>query len=105
MKAVILIAALLPALLVAQENPLAGDPDSVPAGRKLFAQHCAECHGKDARGGKHAPALTGIEKPPDEIFRILTNGIIRRGMPSWSKLPEPQRWQIIAWLKSLDAIQ
>lgn len=101
MKMLIVILALCPALLLARENPLAGDPDAVRAGRKLFVQHCAECHGTDARGGKHAPALYGIGKSEDELFRILTNGIIRHGMPSWSKLPEPQRWQIIAYLKAL----
>ena len=35
-----------------------------------------------------------------EIFWILTNGVVRRGMPAWSKLPAEQRWQIITWLKS-----
>lgn len=33
-----------------------------------------------------------------EIFRILTNGVVRRGTPAWSKLPEPQRWQILSFL-------
>lgn len=32
---------------------------------------------------------------------ILTNGVVRRGMPVWSKLPEPQRWQLVSFLKSL----
>jgi hypothetical protein len=31
----------------------------------------------------------------------LTNGVVRRGMPVWSKLPEPQRWQLVTYLKSL----
>ena len=86
-------------------NPMAGNPNAVPAGRKLFVQHCAGCHGKDAGGGKHAPPLDRMARTGDEIFRILTNGVVRRGMPSWSKLPEPQRWQIVTYLKSLDAIQ
>jgi hypothetical protein len=36
-----------------------------------------------------------------EIFWLLRNGSLRRGMPSWSALPEPSRWQIIAYVKSL----
>jgi hypothetical protein len=36
-----------------------------------------------------------------EIFWFLRNGNLRRGMPSWSSLPEPSRWQIIVYLKSL----
>jgi len=39
-------------------NPLQNDPDAVAAGAILFGQHCAECHGDAARGGKKGP------KPP-----------------------------------------
>jgi hypothetical protein len=35
------------------------------------------------------------------LFWILTNGVVRQGMPVWSKLPEPQRWQIVTFVKSL----
>jgi mono/diheme cytochrome c family protein len=31
----------------------------------------------------------------------MTNGAVRSGMPVWSKLPEPQRWQIVTYVKSL----
>ena len=34
---------------------------------------------------------------PGTLFWILTNGVVRRGMPVWSKLPEPQRWQIVTY--------
>ncbi len=87
-----------------KHNPLENDPDAVAAGRNLFARHCAECHGKTAEGGKKAPSLRAAEVQNAQagaIFWILTNGVIRRGMPVWSKLPEPQRWQLIAFIKSL----
>jgi hypothetical protein len=35
------------------------------------------------------------------LFWVLTNGVVMRGMPVWSKLPEPERWQIVTFLKSL----
>jgi len=85
-------------------NPLANDPDAPAAGRKLFDEHCAECHGETAGGSKRGPSLrvTAVQQAkPGEIFWIMTNGVVRRGMPAWSKLPEPQRWQIITWLKSV----
>ena len=85
-------------------NPLAGDPEAVPAGKKLFSQHCAECHGDTAEGGKKAPDLRAEEvqsATPGTLFWILTNGVVRRGMPIWSKLPEPERWQIVSFVKSL----
>jgi|SRR5882672_6767719 len=85
-------------------NPREGDPDAVAAGRKLFEGHCAECHGDTAEGAKKAPSLRAQEvqqATPGTLFWILTNGVVRRGMPVWSKLPEPQRWQIVSYLKSL----
>jgi mono/diheme cytochrome c family protein len=85
-------------------NPLENDPDAVAAGAILFEQHCAECHGDAARGGKKAPSLRAAEvqaAKPGTIFWILTNGVVRKGMPVWSKLPEPQRWQLVRYIKSL----
>jgi hypothetical protein len=32
---------------------------------------------------------------------FLRQGDLRHGMPSWSGLPQAQRWQIIAYLRSL----
>ncbi len=88
----------------ARRNPLENDADAVAAGGKLFAQHCAECHGNMAEGGKKGPSLREDEvqsAAPGALFWVLTNGVVRRGMPVWSKLPEPQRWQIVSFLKSL----
>jgi len=85
-------------------NPLVNDPDAAIAGRKLFEQHCAECHGDTAAGSRRAPSLRAEEvqhASPGTLFWILTNGVVRRGMPVWSKLPEPQRWQIVSFVKSL----
>jgi mono/diheme cytochrome c family protein len=87
----------------AKQNPLEGDPDAVRAGGKLFERHCAECHGMKAEGGKRAPSLLREEvqqATPGAIFWVLTNGVVWQGMPVWSKLPEPQRWQIVSFLKS-----
>jgi mono/diheme cytochrome c family protein len=88
----------------AKKNPLENDPEAAVAGRILFEQHCAECHGETAEGGKKAPSLRAPEvqnAEPGAIFWLLTNGVSRRGMPVWSKLPEAQRWQIVKFLKSL----
>jgi mono/diheme cytochrome c family protein len=85
-------------------NPLANDADAVAAGGILFEEHCEECHGKEGRGGKKAPSLRAEEiqsSPPGAIFWILSNGVVRKKMPVWSKLPEPERWQLVSYLKSL----
>ena len=89
-------------------NPLANDPDAAAAGRVLFEQHCAECHGQQAAGGKKAPSLRVKEvqqATPGTIFWILTNGVVRKKMPVWSKLPEPQRWQLVSYIKSLGPLE
>lgn len=93
-----------PAKYRAKANPMAKDKDSIPAGKILFEEHCAECHGENASGTKKAPSLRAQEvqtAPPGTLFWILSNGIVRKGMPVWSKLPEPQRWQLISFIQSL----
>jgi mono/diheme cytochrome c family protein len=93
-----------PGKAIARRNPLENDPDAVAAGGNLFNQHCAECHGEMAEGGRKGPSLRADpvqQASPGAIFWILTNGVVRRGMPVWSKLPEPQRWQLVSYIKSL----
>ncbi len=93
-----------PKKAVTRRNPLEDDPRAVAAGEKLFGLHCAECHGEMAQGGRKAPSLLADavqQATPGALFWILTNGVVRRGMPVWSKLPEPQRWQLVSYIKSL----
>lgn len=88
----------------AKKNPLENDPEAIAAGKILFEQHCQECHGESAEGSKKAPSLRAAEvqnAEPGTIFWLVTNGVVRRGMPVWSKLPEAQRWQIVKFIKSL----
>lgn len=85
-------------------NPLEKDPEAVAAGRNLFDQHCSSCHGDSAGGSKKAPSLRAPEvqdATPGTLFWLLTNGVVRKGMPVWSRLPEPQRWQLVSFIKSL----
>ncbi len=87
-----------------RSNPMAQQPESAAAGGKLFRQHCAACHGQDAQGKGKKPSLHSEHvrnATPGELEWLLTNGSLKNGMPSWSRLPEPQRWQIVSYLKSL----
>ncbi|HEY1424711.1 MAG TPA: cytochrome c [Candidatus Acidoferrum sp.] len=87
-------------------NPLESDPQAVAAGQILFADHCAECHGDDGKGARKGPSLRASamrSATPGTLFWILSNGVVRKKMPSWSKLPEPQRWQLVRYLKSLES--
>ena len=97
----------VPSKASARHNPMERDHDAVQAGGKLYGLHCAECHGATGEGGnaaKKGPSLRAPEiqqATPGTLFWLLTNGVVRRGMPVWSKLPEPQRWQIVTYIKSL----
>lgn len=85
-------------------NPYADRPEAVAAGRLLFAAHCAKCHGSDAEGRYGRPSLRSLRvasATDGELAWLLRNGSLRKGMPSWSSLPEPERWQIVAFLRSL----
>ncbi|MBZ5646811.1 MAG: cytochrome c [Acidobacteriia bacterium] len=76
-----------------------------PAGAKLFRRHCVSCHGEDATGKGNKPSLRSEHvrnAAPGELQWLLTNGSMKNGMPSWSRLPEPQRWQLVSYLKSLN---
>lgn len=93
-----------PQKAAARPNPLQGDRNAIAGGAKLFARYCAECHGEMAQGGRKGPSLLAEEvqqAAPGALFWLLTNGVVRRGMPVWSKLPEPQRWQLVSYIESL----
>jgi mono/diheme cytochrome c family protein len=88
----------------ARTNPLAHQSQAAAAGKTLFAENCAKCHGPDANGRKNRPSLRSprIREAKDgELAWMLRNGNPYKGMPPWSSLPEQQRWQIIAYLRTL----
>ncbi len=91
----------------ARVNPVAGQPDAIAGGSRVFEDHCAKCHGWDALGRGRRPSLRTerVQHATDgEIFWLLRNGNLSKGMPTWAALPEPMRWQIIAYVKSLGPV-
>jgi mono/diheme cytochrome c family protein len=85
-------------------NPLSNRPDTVAGGAKLFRRRCAACHGADARGGSRAPDLTrpDVQLQSDgELFWRISSGNTRKGMPTFSFLPELQRWQLVQHLRGV----
>jgi len=61
---------------------LAGNPQAMAVGERLFANNCATCHGADARGSKGFPNLTDTDwlygGTPERIKETITQG--RQGM-------------------------
>jgi len=88
-------------------NPLAQKPEAAGGGKKLFGRNCVECHGPDGSGlaKKHSAdlQLPAVQSQTDgTLFWKITNGNPDRGMPSFSKLPETQRWQLVLYLRTLN---
>ena len=98
----------VPAADHAKVNPVAGQPEAIAAGGNLYQNNCAQCHGADATGRGSRPALRSARiagATDGDLYWLLRNGVPFRGMPSWAKLPEGQRWQIIAYLRSIQQPQ
>ena len=89
----------------ARTNPLASNPDSISAGALIYREHCEQCHKADATGDGHKkPSLRTdrIKSATDgDLEWFIRQGDLAHGMPSWSSLPQAQRWQLVAYLRSL----
>ncbi len=57
---------------------LAADPQAMGVGERLFVNHCATCHGSDARGSKGFPNLTDNDwlwgGAPEKIAETIAQG-------------------------------
>ncbi|WP_229679089.1 PQQ-dependent sugar dehydrogenase [Dyella caseinilytica] len=85
-------------------NPYQGQPAAISAGGQLYAAHCASCHGGSGQGSGNIPGLAhgATQQATDgALFWFITRGAVNNGMPSWAALPAQQRWQIVAYLKTL----
>ncbi|MCX7670060.1 MAG: cytochrome c, partial [Anaerolineae bacterium] len=119
--AVSLLAVLLAGLAwatVASAQPIAQTtPPLQPqpaAGRQLYAQNCAPCHGATGKGDGAAAAGLGV--PPTafadynvvaglsftEMFSVTKNGRMARMMPPWgSRLSDQQIWDVVGYAWTL----
>jgi len=90
----------------AKRNPVGKKPGVAAGGKKLFQRNCVECHGDDGSGleKKHSADLqlpVVQSQTEGALFWKITNGNPDRGMPSFSRLPELQRWQLVLYLRTL----
>lgn len=74
----------------AQDKPVSVEPPGVAAGKRLYLQHCAACHGLDGRGA--GPVVSALKAPPPDLTTLAqrhdgkfpdeyVSGIIRFGQP------------------------
>ena len=95
------------------KNPVLSTPDSIAAGKALFAKTCAPCHGVNATGGSGndisppSPDLTDSEwqhgGSDGEIFFNIKEGIppdLNMG-PFGERLKDDDVWNIVNYLRSI----
>ena len=102
----LLLALASPLPAVAQGgNPWDGDPAAIRAGRALYGNRCAECHGADAKG-RNGPDLTllwGRDIRDERVFQTIRSGVAGSVMPS-SPAPDQEVWAVVAYLKSISTV-
>jgi mono/diheme cytochrome c family protein len=92
-------------------NPIPADSASVSRGRIQYQINCAVCHGPSGAGngpvmkyGLFPPAIGGAANPSAGYTDGYLFGIIRNGrglMPSYNRIEEPDRWDIVNYLRAL----
>ncbi|MGH9800432.1 MAG: c-type cytochrome, partial [Blastocatellia bacterium] len=95
------------------KNPVKVSDENIAAGRTIFNQRCASCHGEDGKA-KTDMADSMKKKPTDltakemrgitdgEIYWVITNGIKKGGMPAFkAKANDRERWQMTLYVKHL----
>lgn len=78
-------------------NPFAGDAAAVEAGKVLYGQHCAACHGRDLEGDI-GPELTGLGLEDGDLYQILFEGVSEGGMPSFSAIGSKRVWEMVNFI-------
>lgn len=94
------------------KNPEPSSAETVEAGKKLYARHCASCHGPQAKGDG-GMALSG-GTPSDltdetwdygstdgEIFVAIKDGVSADMLAYKDKLNDKQIWQVVSFLRSV----
>jgi len=81
------------------------DKEEVHEGGETYKTYCASCHRMDG-GGLIGPNLTDNAwihgGQITDIHQTLVNGVLEKGMPSWSKLLKPEQLnQVVAYVVSL----
>lgn len=84
---------------------LMADPRMMQAASGMFAANCATCHRKDGGGGT-GPNLTDDAwinvKKADDIFVVISDGVVAKGMPSWKRnFGEAQRTLLASYVAHL----
>jgi DMSO reductase family type II enzyme heme b subunit len=111
---VVVVTVLAPSLAFAQ----AGDAN---AGKAVYERKCALCHGvkgdgkgpaaellvpkpRDFTAGVYKIRTTANKIPTDrDLYDVITQGMPGTSMPAWDVLPDKDRWNVVAYVKTFAA--
>lgn len=95
------------------KNPLPANSEVNEAGKKIFLQSCALCHGTAGRGdttigqAMYPPAMD-LTSPhvqhwdDGELYWIIQNGVRLTGMPAWKgSLSVKDTWKLVHFIRQL----
>ena len=99
-------------------NPVALTDGNLMEGVKLYAQHCAICHGTATGEASASPVAKGLYPRPPQLatdgveddadgvsYWKIKHGIRLTGMPSWAgSLDDQQIWTLALFLKHMDKL-
>jgi cytochrome c oxidase cbb3-type subunit 3 len=91
------------------DDALIANKQAVATGRRLFANHCAMCHGSDARGARGFPNLADDDwlygGSFDTVMQTIANG--RSGVmpPMGAGMSEHEIDELVAYVRSLSGQQ
>ncbi|WP_136514062.1 cbb3-type cytochrome c oxidase subunit II [Geomonas edaphica] len=83
------------------KNPFQDNLSVLPEAQKLYAEHCAQCHGIELKG-EVGPDLRDMDKPDAKVFATIYSGITEGGMPAFGDtLGKERTWKLVTYLKSV----
>lgn len=97
-------------------NPVPADDISISRGKVLYEINCAMCHGVEGAGNGQVAALLANKpanltldvtqsKSDGALFLTLTNGVTDRMPPMIENLTVRDRWDVVNFIRTLEAVQ
>jgi cytochrome c oxidase cbb3-type subunit 2 len=100
------------------ENPLAGDPAAILAGKGIYEEFCSDCHGENAEGDIGPSLVDDVflyvegDLADDDYYELINNGTeegnveegraMKGGMPPFREdLSRDEMWSVISYIRSL----